>query len=147
MGEQRYEIEKRDITAPQDSKIREDMEKGFEQTMESDVAPVKQEAPPTEHELSMFEHTSTRQSTHSQRPRSTVDRMETEVGSPPDEPKSHFLDGKGNLFRATFITTACATQLLSQAGIGMVMIPLHVIGESLGTDDNGQMSWMVASYG
>lgn len=31
---------------------------------------------------------------------STVERMETEVGLPPDEPKSHFLDGKGNLFRS-----------------------------------------------
>lgn len=53
---------------------------------------------------------------------STVERMETEVGLPLDEPKSHFLDVKGNLFRAKFITTACATQLLSQAGLGMVMI-------------------------
>lgn len=123
------------------------MEKELEQTLESDVAPVKQEAPPTKYELFMPERTSTRQSTYSQQPRPTVDRMETDVGSPPVEPKSHFLDGKGNLFRATFVTTACATQLLSQAGLGVVMIPLHVIGESLGTDDNGQMSWMAASYG
>lgn len=147
MGEQRYEIEEKDITAPQGSKRCENMEKELEQTLESDAAPVKQEAPPTKYELFMPERTSTRQSTYSQQPRPTVDRMETDVGSPPVEPKSHFLDGKGNLFRVTFVTTACATQLLSQAGLGMVMIPLHVIGESLGTDDNGQMSWMAASYG
>ncbi|ODN85645.1 MFS transporter [Cryptococcus wingfieldii CBS 7118] len=73
---------------------------------------------------------------------------EPEVNLPPTiPPQAHFLDGKGSLFRVTFISVACATQLLAQSGTGLVMFPLHAIGKKLGTDDQGELSWMVASYG
>ncbi|ODN80390.1 hypothetical protein L202_02641 [Cryptococcus amylolentus CBS 6039] len=71
-----------------------------------------------------------------------------EANLPPTiPPQAHYLDGKGSLFRVTFISVACATQLLAQSGTGLVMFPLHAIGKALGTDDQGELSWMVASYG
>ncbi|ODN86285.1 MFS transporter [Cryptococcus wingfieldii CBS 7118] len=75
-------------------------------------------------------------------------RPDPEEPSPEDLPPSqHYLDGRGNLFRVTFIGVACATQLFAQAGTGLIMVPLYVIGPALGTVDPGQLSWMVASYG
>ncbi|TYJ56292.1 hypothetical protein B9479_002982 [Cryptococcus floricola] len=71
-----------------------------------------------------------------------------EANLPPTiPPQAHYLDGKSSLFRVTFISVACATQLLAQSGTGLVMFPLHAIGKALGTDDQGELSWMVASYG
>lgn len=73
--------------------LRKITEKGLEQLVESVVIPAKQDAPSTIPELLMPERPSMRQSIHPQRPCSTVEGMETEVGLPPDEPKWHLLDG------------------------------------------------------
>ncbi|WVQ97952.1 hypothetical protein IAU59_005072 [Kwoniella sp. CBS 9459] len=65
-----------------------------------------------------------------------------------EQPKSrHYLEDKSALFKFLFVTTTCATQLITQAQVGLVMVPLNDIGPWLGTDDAGQMSWMAASYG
>ncbi|WVF69910.1 hypothetical protein IAT40_004694 [Kwoniella sp. CBS 6097] len=65
-----------------------------------------------------------------------------------EQPKCrHFLEDKSTFFKILFVTTACATQLITQAQVGLVMIPLNDIGPWLGTDDAGEMSWMAASYG
>ena len=29
----------------------------------------------------------------------------------------------------------------------MIIVPLYLVGASLGTEDPGQLSWMVAAYG
>jgi hypothetical protein len=45
-----------------------------------------------------------------------------------------------------FIFTLCMAQLLAQAGLGQCIAPLHIIGNSFGTQDAGQLSWMPAAY-
>jgi hypothetical protein len=50
-------------------------------------------------------------------------------------------------YQAGFVLLCCSAQLLAQAQLGMVLVPLEEIGQSLGTSDPGELSWMVASYG
>ncbi|KAM0255613.1 hypothetical protein ACHAQJ_005618 [Trichoderma viride] len=50
------------------------------------------------------------------------------------------------LFEIPFIFTLCLAQLLAQAGLGQCIAPLHIIGDSFGTTDAGQLSWMPAAY-
>lgn len=50
------------------------------------------------------------------------------------------------LFEIPFIFTLCLAQLLAQAGLGQCIAPLHIIGDSFGTKDPGQLSWMPAAY-
>ncbi|KAH6607126.1 drug resistance [Trichoderma cornu-damae] len=50
------------------------------------------------------------------------------------------------LFEIPFIFTLCLAQLLAQAGLGQCIAPLHIIGDSFGTSDAGQLSWMPAAY-
>ncbi|KAL7784556.1 MFS general substrate transporter [Trichoderma ceciliae] len=50
------------------------------------------------------------------------------------------------LFEIPFIFTLCLAQLLAQAGLGQCIAPLHIIGNSFGTQDAGQLSWMPAAY-
>lgn len=46
-----------------------------------------------------------------------------------------------------FIVTVCMAQLMTQAGLGQALAPLHIIGRSFGVDDNpGQLSWFPAAY-
>ncbi|CAK4030753.1 MFS general substrate transporter [Lecanosticta acicola] len=45
-----------------------------------------------------------------------------------------------------FVCLLCCTQLLTQAALGQTLVPLHIIGESLGTSDPAQLSWMAAAY-
>jgi hypothetical protein len=57
------------------------------------------------------------------------------------------LQSKSKWYQAGFILLCCSAQLLAQAQLGMVLVPLEEIGRSLGTSDPGELSWMVASYG
>lgn len=59
----------------------------------------------------------------------------------------HHLEGRGWAFKAVFIMTTCSAQLIAQGQFGMVMIPLYEIGAWLGTQNQGQLGWMAASYG
>ncbi|KAL7816701.1 MFS general substrate transporter [Trichoderma gracile] len=45
-----------------------------------------------------------------------------------------------------FVVTLCLAQLLAQAGLAQCIAPLHIIGNSFGTQDAGQLSWMPAAY-
>lgn len=45
-----------------------------------------------------------------------------------------------------FVVTLCLAQLLAQAGLAQCIAPLHIIGDSFGTQDAGQLSWMPAAY-
>lgn len=57
------------------------------------------------------------------------------------------LDGRGWAFKALFIVTTCSAQLITQGQFGMVVIPLYEVGAWLGTEEQGQLGWIVASYG
>src|ERR1700734_2202502 len=46
---------------------------------------------------------------------------------------------------AFFATVSCA-QLMTQASLGQAIATLHIIGDSFGTQNNGQLSWFAAGY-
>ncbi|KIR57651.1 MFS transporter [Cryptococcus bacillisporus CA1873] len=73
--------------------------------------------------------------------------MDVELGSEPEREAVQWIDRHSSFFRLCFITCCCATQLIVQGQLGLTMIPLHYISDYLGTTENGQLSWMVASYG
>ncbi|OXG17837.1 multidrug efflux pump [Cryptococcus neoformans Tu401-1] len=67
---------------------------------------------------------------------------------PPLTPSQSYLRSRSSFFRLAFLLITCATQLIVQVQLGMVMMPLHATAEWLGKDNNsGEMSWMAASYG
>ena len=45
-----------------------------------------------------------------------------------------------------FVTTILAAQLLTQAGIGQGLAPLHIIGDHFSVQNPGKLSWYVASF-
>lgn len=45
-----------------------------------------------------------------------------------------------------FLVIICSAQLLTQAGLGQAIFPLHIIGQSFGPQSPGQLSWYVAAY-
>ena len=47
---------------------------------------------------------------------------------------------------AAFITVVCSAQLLTQAGLGQAIVPLHIIGQSFGAQNPGELSWYAAAY-
>lgn len=73
-----------------------------------------------------------------------TDSKSPESGKTPA--KTH-LGSRGGAFKALFVVVTCSAQLVAQAQFGMVMMPLYEIGAWLGTDDQGQLGWMAASYG
>lgn len=46
----------------------------------------------------------------------------------------------------TFVIYICFAQLLTQAGLGQAIVPLHIIGQSFGSQTPGQLSWYAAAY-
>jgi MFS family permease len=46
-----------------------------------------------------------------------------------------------------FVLTVCMAQLMTQAGLGQAIAPLHIIGASFGVDDDpAQLAWFPAAY-
>ncbi|OZJ04695.1 Drug resistance protein [Bifiguratus adelaidae] len=50
------------------------------------------------------------------------------------------------LQEAVFVLCIISAQLLTQAGLGQAIAPLHIIGESFGNLPIGQLSWFPAAY-
>ncbi|KAI9815765.1 MAG: Low affinity NH4+ transporter [Pycnora praestabilis] len=45
-----------------------------------------------------------------------------------------------------FIAIVTMAQFITQAGLGQAIAPLHIIGNSFGTTDEGELSWYAAAY-
>lgn len=45
-----------------------------------------------------------------------------------------------------FVAVLCSAQLMTQAGLGQVVAPLHIIGSSFGITSPGELSWFPAAY-
>ncbi|KAA8575863.1 hypothetical protein EYC84_004951 [Monilinia fructicola] len=45
-----------------------------------------------------------------------------------------------------FIATICMAQLMTQAALAQAIAPLHIIGDSFGITNPGQLSWFAAAY-
>jgi hypothetical protein len=69
-----------------------------------------------------------------------------ELQRPLPASRSH-LAGRSLAFKMLFLATTLMTQLLSQAQVGMVFVPLGDIGRWLKVEDVGEESWMAASFG
>lgn len=67
------------------------------------------------------------------------------ASSPPAKEPSPSLPFS-SLHEIAFVIILCSSQLLTQAGIGNTLIPLHTISQSFGTTNPGQLSWYVAAY-
>ena len=72
-------------------------------------------------------------------------RSDNEVPGADDLPK------KGNppfslVHEIAFVAIICSAQLLTQAGFAQAIVPLHIIGESFGALNPGQLSWFTAAY-
>jgi MFS family permease len=50
------------------------------------------------------------------------------------------------LHEIAFVAILASAQLMTQAGLAMSIAPLRIIGDSFGTDNPGQRSWMPAAY-
>ncbi|KAH8797928.1 major facilitator superfamily domain-containing protein [Xylogone sp. PMI_703] len=50
------------------------------------------------------------------------------------------------LHEAIVIITLCGAQFMTQVGLGMAIAPLHVIGDSFGIHNAGELSWAAAAY-
>ncbi len=50
------------------------------------------------------------------------------------------------LREVAFVVTILAAQLLTQAGIGQGLAPLHIIGDHFNVKNPGKLSWYVASF-
>ncbi|KOG96848.1 Amf1p DI49_5190 [Saccharomyces eubayanus] len=53
---------------------------------------------------------------------------------------------KSLVWEAAFVGVLCSAQLMTQAGLGQSIAPLHIIGDSFGTKNPGQLSWFASSY-
>jgi hypothetical protein len=60
--------------------------------------------------------------------------------------RSH-LEDRSTAFRILFLLVTCMTQLIGQSQFGMVMIPLGDVGTYLNASEQGEESWMAASFG
>ncbi|EEU43663.1 uncharacterized protein NECHADRAFT_45222 [Fusarium vanettenii 77-13-4] len=58
----------------------------------------------------------------------------------------HFEPPHSLLGEITFIAIVCSAQLMTQAGLALSVVPMHIIGDSFGIDNPGQISWFTAAY-
>lgn len=50
------------------------------------------------------------------------------------------------IHEVAFVILLCSAQLMTQAGLGNTLAPLHIIGSSFGDPGPGQLSWYIAAY-
>ncbi|KAH6720854.1 hypothetical protein BKA61DRAFT_595679 [Leptodontidium sp. MPI-SDFR-AT-0119] len=57
-------------------------------------------------------------------------------------------DGKrmSVLHEGAFIVTICMAQILALSGLGQGLAPLHIVGDSFGDTNEGQLSWYLAAF-
>lgn len=53
---------------------------------------------------------------------------------------------KSLVHECIFIGVVCAAQFMTQAGLALAIVPLHIIGESFHVSNAGQLSWYAAAY-
>ena len=52
----------------------------------------------------------------------------------------------GLVHEILFVVVVCSSNIFTQAGLGMTVAPLKIIGNGLGVSDPGGLSWFVAAY-
>lgn len=77
------------------------------------------------------------------------DKEEDDGPSSPElkREKTIWISEKMSLFQEfLFVTIVCLSQLMTQAAIGQTLSILHVIGDSFGLTNPGDLSWLIAGY-
>ncbi|CAD6635283.1 XXYS1_4_G0008240.mRNA.1.CDS.1 [Saccharomyces cerevisiae] len=57
-----------------------------------------------------------------------------------------FEEPKSKLWEAAFIAVLCSAQAMTQAGLAQSIVPLHIIGDSFGISNPGQLSWFASAF-
>jgi MFS family permease len=75
---------------------------------------------------------------------------DTEVEDGPDLQQTHsgwsIAKSLSPVRETVFIFVICMAQFMTQAGLGSVLAPLTIIGDSFHITDNGILSWFIAGY-
>ena len=61
-------------------------------------------------------------------------------------PESFSRPGMSLTHEIAFVALICQAQLMTQAGLGQVIAPLHIIGSSFDATEAGDLSWYAAAY-
>ena len=84
-------------------------------------------------------------------PKDESNHRDGEMGSDNEVPGGDALPKEANppfslVHEIAFVAIICSAQLLTQAGFAQAIVPLHIIGESFGALNPGQLSWFTAAY-
>jgi MFS family permease len=60
--------------------------------------------------------------------------------------QSHISYPKNRLHEIAFVAILCSSQFMNQAALGQAIAPVHIIGDSFGTQNPGQLSWFPAAF-
>ncbi|KAI9806927.1 MAG: Low affinity NH4+ transporter [Piccolia ochrophora] len=71
------------------------------------------------------------------------EEQKTALQSKNDTPKRPPFSALHEVF---FVATIASAQILTQAGLGQAIAPLHIVGAHYGITNPGQLSWQVAAY-
>ncbi|KAJ5640716.1 Major facilitator superfamily domain general substrate transporter [Penicillium herquei] len=53
---------------------------------------------------------------------------------------------KSLLHESIFVGVVCAAQFMTQVGLALAIVPLHIIGDSFNVTNSGKLSWYAAAY-
>ena len=80
---------------------------------------------------------------------STTDKFNTPKQTSPSSEADDGLHGGQSfslIHEVLFVSLVCSAQLLTQAGLGQALAPLHIISSSYGSPQPGQLAWFIAGY-
>lgn len=61
-------------------------------------------------------------------------------------PWNHGVEPMPLIKEILMVIVIISVQLFTQAALGAVLAPLHIIGDGLGISDPGELSWLIAGY-
>ncbi len=77
---------------------------------------------------------------------SNSSEQELGEGTIPDHKSTISVTKWSTPHEVAFLGIICSAQFLTQAGLGQAVFPLHLIGQSFGTQTAVQLSWYIAAY-
>ncbi|CAG9977293.1 unnamed protein product [Clonostachys byssicola] len=72
--------------------------------------------------------------------------LEASAPDKTDESTHHEEPPRSFIREALLVSVLCSSQLMTQAGLALSLVPLRIIGASFNTTNPGELSWYTASY-
>ncbi|CAH0045899.1 unnamed protein product [Clonostachys solani] len=72
--------------------------------------------------------------------------LEASAPDKTDESNLHEEPPRSLIRETLFVSVLCSSQLMTQAGLALSLVPLRIIGASFNTTNAGELSWYAASY-